>query len=113
AAGACAYPPAARFDDQATAPLLCAGIIGYRALERAELPAGGRLGLYGFGGSAHLVAQIALAPGARLHVLTRPAPDQELARQLGASSVGDATSAPPEPLDAAILFAPVGTLVPV
>lgn len=101
------------FDDQAVAPLLCAGIIGFRALRRAELPPGGRLGLYGFGGSAHLTAQVALAEGARLHVLTRSAPDVELARRLGAASVGGAYDKPPEPLDAAILFAPVGELVPV
>jgi propanol-preferring alcohol dehydrogenase len=102
-----------RFDDVATAPLLCAGIIGYRALRRAELPVGGRLGLYGFGGSAHLTAQVAMAEGASVHVLTRSAADQALARELGAASVGDAFARPPEPLDAAILFAPVGTLVPV
>jgi propanol-preferring alcohol dehydrogenase len=101
------------FDDVAAAPLLCAGIIGYRALRRAELPAAGRLGLYGFGGSAHLTAQVALAQGATVHVLTRSAADQALARELGAASVGDAFDVPPEPLDAAILFAPVGTLVPV
>jgi propanol-preferring alcohol dehydrogenase len=101
------------FDDVAAAPLLCAGIIGYRALRRAELPAGGRLGLYGFGGSAHLTAQVALAQGATVHVLTRSAADQALARRLGAASVGGSLDLPPEPLDAAILFAPVGTLVPV
>ncbi len=101
------------FDDVAAAPLLCAGIIGYRALRRADLPPGGRLGLYGFGASAHLTAQVALAQGATVHVLTRSAADQALARELGAASVGDAFDRPPEPLDAAILFAPVGTLVPV
>jgi alcohol dehydrogenase, propanol-preferring len=95
------------------APLLCAGIIGYRALRRAELPAGGRLGIYGFGASAHLTAQLAIAQGATVHVLTRSAAARELAEQLGAASVGDAYDAPPEPLDSAILFAPVGTLVPV
>ena len=101
------------FDDVAVAPLLCAGIIGYRALRRAELPPRGRLGLYGFGGSAHLTGQVALAEGATVHVLTRSAADKALARELGAASVGDAFDRPPEPLDAAILFAPVGTLVPV
>ncbi len=95
------------------APLLCAGIIGYRALRRAELPAGGRLGVYGFGASAHLAAQVAIAEGATVHVLTRAAAAQDLARELGAASVGGAYDAPPEPLDAAILFAPVGDLVPV
>ncbi|MFC4059258.1 zinc-dependent alcohol dehydrogenase family protein [Planomonospora corallina] len=95
------------------APLLCAGIIGYRALLRAELPPGGRLGVYGFGASAHLTAQVALARGATVHVLTRAASARRLALELGAASAGDAYDAPPEPLDAAILFAPVGDLVPV
>jgi propanol-preferring alcohol dehydrogenase len=93
------------------APLLCAGIIGYRALLRAELPDGGRLGLYGFGGSAHLTAQVALARGAVVHVMTRGTRARELALTLGAASAGDAAEPPPEPLDAAILFAPVGNLV--
>jgi alcohol dehydrogenase, propanol-preferring len=95
------------------APLLCAGIIGYRALLRAELPAGGSLGIYGFGASAHLTAQVAITRGARVHVLTRSAAAQRLALDLGAASVGGAYDAPPEPLDAAVLFAPVGDLVPV
>lgn len=98
-------------DDQA-APLLCAGIIGYRALRVTELPHGGRLGLYGFGSSAHITAQIAVAEGAELYVATRAAEAQRLAAELGAVWVGDADAAPPRPLDAAILFAPVGTLVP-
>ncbi len=101
------------FDDETAAPLLCAGIIGYRALLRAQLPTAGRLGLYGFGASAHLTAQVALAQGATVHVSTRSAEDQALARELGATSVGGAFDQPPEPLDSAILFAPVGTLVPV
>ena len=100
------------FDDVEAAPLLCAGIIGYRALLRANLPDGGRLGIYGFGGSAHLTAQIALARGARVHVMTRSEEAQRLALELGAASAGDADAVPPEPLDSAILFAPVGTLVP-
>lgn len=100
------------YDDVAVAPLLCAGIIGYRALRRAELPPGGSLGLYGFGGSAHLTAQVALAEGARVHVMTRAPAARELALALGASSAGDTDDAPPEPLDAAILFAPVGDIVP-
>jgi propanol-preferring alcohol dehydrogenase len=100
------------FSDEDAAPLLCAGIIGFRALRRSNLPPGGRLGIYGFGGSAHLTAQIALAEGARLHVMTRSAEARQLALDLGAHSVGDATARPPEPLDAAILFAPVGALVP-
>jgi propanol-preferring alcohol dehydrogenase len=102
-----------RFDDESAAPLLCAGIIGYRALQRSQLPEGGRLGLYGFGASAHLTAQIAVAQGATVHVLTRSPEAQALALRLGAASAGDASDPPPEPLDAAILFAPVGTLVPV
>ncbi|WP_181387509.1 zinc-binding alcohol dehydrogenase family protein [Streptomyces sp. Act143] len=100
-------------DDAAAAPLLCAGIIGYRALRRAALPPGGRLGLYGFGGSAHLCAQVALAEGATVHVLTRGAAARRLALALGAASAQDAYAAPPEPLDSAILFAPAGELVPV
>ncbi len=107
-----AYPLPDVFSDEEAAPLLCAGIIGFRALRRSRLPKGGRLGIYGFGGSAHLTAQIALAEGARVHVLTRAADARALATELGAASVGGAEDAPPEPLDAAILFAPVGTLVP-
>ncbi|SDT62577.1 zinc-binding alcohol dehydrogenase family protein [Jiangella sp. DSM 45060] len=100
------------YDDVDLAPLLCAGIIGYRALLRAELPPGGRLGVYGFGASAHLAAQVALAQGATVHVLTRSPAARELALDLGAASAGAAADPPPEPLDAAILFAPVGDLVP-
>jgi alcohol dehydrogenase, propanol-preferring len=99
------------YDDAELAPLLCAGIIGYRALQRAELPPGGRLGIYGFGGSAHLATQVALARGATVHVLTRGAQARRLALELGAASAGDAADSPPEPLDAAIMFAPVGELV--
>src|SRR5262249_55002607 len=95
------------------APLLCAGIIGFRALRLAELPPGGRLGIYGFGASAHLTAQVAIARGATVHVLPPAAAARRLALELGAASAGDAYDAPPEPLDAAILFAPVGDLVPV
>lgn len=101
-------------DPDRLAPLLCAGIIGYRALERAALPDGpARLGVYGFGASAHLTAQVALARGAVVHVLTRSPAAQELARELGAASARGAYDDPPEPLDSAILFAPVGDLVPV
>jgi propanol-preferring alcohol dehydrogenase len=100
------------FGDVEGAPLLCAGIIGYRALQRANLPPGGRLGIYGFGGSAHITAQVALARGARVHVMTRAPEARALALELGVTSAGDAASPPPEPLDSAILFAPVGTLVP-
>jgi alcohol dehydrogenase, propanol-preferring len=100
-------------DDEHAAPLLCAGIIGYRALKCAAVPPGGRLGIYGFGGSAHITAQIALHQGLRVHVLTRGTGNRELAAELGVDSVGDAADAPPEPLDGAILFAPAGDLVPV
>jgi alcohol dehydrogenase, propanol-preferring len=99
------------YADAELAPLLCAGIIGYRSLLRADVPPGGRLGLYGFGGSAHTTAQVALAQGIEVHVMTRGAAAQELARSLGAASVQGATDPPPVPLDAAILFAPVGELV--
>ncbi|HEX6497464.1 MAG TPA: zinc-binding alcohol dehydrogenase family protein [Micromonosporaceae bacterium] len=100
------------YPDEQLAPLLCAGIIGYRALRRSALPPGGRLGVYGFGASAHLAAQVALAEGARVHVLTRSPAAQRLALRLGAASAAGAYDEPPEPLDAAILFAPVGDLVP-
>ncbi|MFI1393716.1 zinc-dependent alcohol dehydrogenase family protein [Streptomyces sp. NPDC020681] len=99
------------WSDEDAAPLLCAGIIGHRALERAELPPGGRLGIYGFGASAHLTVQLALARGAEVHVVTRSPHAQRLALELGAASAG--ADAPPQPLDCAILFAPVGNLVPV
>jgi propanol-preferring alcohol dehydrogenase len=108
-----AYRLPPEFDHRTAAPLLCAGIVGYRALRRAALPPGGRLGVYGFGASAHLAAQVAVREGARVHVLTRSPAGQELARSLGALSAGDAAAGPPEPLDAAVLFAPVGDLVPV
>jgi alcohol dehydrogenase, propanol-preferring len=107
-----AYALPEEFGDGEVAPLLCAGIIGYRALQRANLPDGGRLGIYGFGASAHITAQVALARGARVHVMTRSPEAQKLALALGASSAGEADAMPPEPLDGAILFAPVGTLVP-
>ncbi len=98
--------------DEQAAPLLCAGIIGYRALRRAALPPGGRLGIYGFGASAHLTAQIAIAQGAEVHVLTRDAGARRLALELGAASAGGATEPPPVPLDSAILFAPAGEIIP-
>jgi len=102
----------AGYSCQELAPLLCAGIIGYRALERAQLPRGGRLGIYGFGASAHLAAQVALARGAVVHVMTRGERARALALELGAASAGGPADAPPEPLDSAILFAPAGELVP-
>ena len=99
-------------DDEQAAPLLCAGIIGYRALRTAAVPPGGRLGIYGFGGSAHLTAQLALAQGMRVHVMTRGEENRRLALDLGCDSAGGAADEPPEPLDGAILFAPAGELVP-
>ncbi len=104
------YPPG--YSDAELAPLLCAGIIGYRALRRAELPTGGRLGIYGFGGSAHLAAQVAMAQGATVHVMTRSGAARRLALELGCASAGGPFEAPPEPLDAAIVFAPAGEVVP-
>lgn len=107
-----AYPLPADADAAVVAPLLCAGIIGYRALLRANLPPGGRLGIYGFGSSAHLTAELARAGGARIFAMTRGEGNRELARRLGAEFVGDAASTPPQPLDSAIVFAPAGELVP-
>ncbi|ATA28658.1 alcohol dehydrogenase [Mycobacterium lepraemurium] len=106
-----AHPLPGGYSDSELAPLLCAGIIGYRALLRAKLPPSGRLGLYGFGGSAHITAQVALAQGAEVHVMTRGERARELAIELGAASAQGAADPPPVPLDAAILFAPVGDLV--
>ncbi len=100
------------YSDDELAPLLCAGLIGYRALQRAAVPEGGRLGVYGFGGSAHLAAQVAIARGAAVHVVTRSAAARRLALDLGATSASSPDD-PPEPLDSAILFAPAGELVPV
>jgi propanol-preferring alcohol dehydrogenase len=100
-------------DPVALAPLLCAGIIGYRALRRSGIGPAGQLGIWGFGASAHLTAQLAAAQGAQVHVFTRSAASQELARHLGAASVQGVYGESPVPLDAAILFAPVGDLVPV
>ncbi|MFR9753535.1 zinc-binding alcohol dehydrogenase family protein [Nocardia sp. 004] len=102
----------AGYSDIETAPLLCAGIIGYRALGRADVPPGGRLGIYGFGGSAHITAQVALARGIEVHVMTRDPAARELASALGAASVQGAADPPPVQLDSAIMFAPVGELVP-
>jgi alcohol dehydrogenase, propanol-preferring len=98
-------------DDEHAAPLLCAGIIGYRALRRARLPEGGRLGIYGFGGSAHIACQVAVHEGADVYVVTRSEAARRLAHDLGVKWTGDGD--PPVPLDAAVLFAPVGELVPV
>jgi len=94
------------------APWLCAGIIGYRSLLRANLPPGGRLGIYGFGSSAHLTAQLALAQGAELFVMSRGERNRALAKELGATFVGETADRPPVPLDSAIVFAPAGDVVP-
>ena len=99
-------------DPVAVAPLLCAGLIGYRALRRAGDAE--RLGIYGFGAAAHIVAQVARAEGRHVFAFTRPGDDaaQALARGLGAAWAGDSATDPPEPLQAALIFAPVGELVP-
>ena len=100
------------YTDVQAAPLLCAGLIGYRALRMAgDAP---RLGLYGFGASAHIVAQVARLEGRRVFAFTSPGDveTQRFARELGAEWAGDSLTRPPEPLDAAIIFAPVGSLVP-
>ena len=107
-----AYRVPDSFADEQAAPLLCAGVIGYRSVLRAQLPPGGRLGIYGFGASAHLTAQLAIAQGAEVHVLTRGDDARDLARQLGAASVGGPYDPAPVPLDSAIIFAPAGELVP-
>ncbi len=106
------YPLPDDTDPVQFAPFLCAGIIGYRALRRSELKPGQRLGLTGFGNSAHIVLQIAQHWGCETYVSTRDAKHQELARRLGATWVGGSGEAPPVKLEAAILFAPAGPLVP-
>ncbi len=100
------------YSDVEAAPLMCAGLIGYRCLRLAGEAE--RLGLYGFGAAAHLLVQVARHQGRRVYAFTRPGDvgAQDFARRMGVAWVGDAGQAPPEPLDAAILFAPVGTLVP-
>lgn len=107
-----AYRIPSSFSDEQAAPLLCAGIIGYRSLIRAQVPPGGRLGIYGFGASAHVTAQVAIAMGAEVHVMTRGQGARDLARRLGAASVGGPLDRAPVALDSAILFAPAGELVP-
>jgi propanol-preferring alcohol dehydrogenase len=106
------FPLPDGYSDLEAAPLLCAGLIGYRSLVAAG--GGERLGLYGFGAAAHIVAQVARHQGRRVFAFTRPgdAAAQAFARALGAEWAGDSGTAPPEPLDAAIIFAPVGALIP-
>ena len=106
-----AYAIPDTFSDTEAAPLLCAGIIGYRALRRSGVCPGGRLGLYGFGASAHIAIQVARHWGCEVYVSTRGKEARQLALGLGADWAGE--ESPPEPLDAAILFAPAGELVPV
>ncbi len=101
-----------RADAATLAPLLCAGIIGWRAYARSGVAPGERLGIYGFGGSAHIVIQIARHFGNEVYVVSRGERHQSLAREMGAHWVGDAGATPPEPLDGAILFAPAGDIVP-
>jgi propanol-preferring alcohol dehydrogenase len=103
----------ASMGDLEAAPLLCAGVIGYRALRRAEVQHGDRVALMGFGASAHLAIQVLHHWGCDVVVLTRGAGHQALARELGASWVGDAAELPPRPCDRAVVFAPAGELVPV
>jgi propanol-preferring alcohol dehydrogenase len=107
-----AYPIPSIFSDDETAPLLCAGIIGYRALRLSGIQPGQRLGLYGFGASAHIAIQIARHWGCQVYVSSLKPEHQKLAKQLGAIWVGGATDTPPEKLHGSIIFAPAGELVP-
>jgi propanol-preferring alcohol dehydrogenase len=107
-----AYPLPDEADPVATAPLMCAGLIGYRTWRKAGDAA--RIGLYGFGAAAHILAQSLLGEGRTVYAFTRPGDtdSQDFARRLGARWAGGSDEKPPEPLDAALLFAPVGDLVP-
>ncbi len=107
-----AYPIPPAFDDVEAAPLLCAGIIGYRALRLSGVGPGERLGMWGFGSSAHLTLQVAAARGCEVYVFTRSAAHRELARALGAAWAGDPGEPPPASLDGGIVFAPAGEVVP-
>jgi propanol-preferring alcohol dehydrogenase len=107
-----AYPIPQVFSDENAAPLLCAGIIGYRSYRLSGILPGQRLGLYGFGASAHLVLQFARHQGCEAYVFTRTPIHRELAKRLGAEWVGSAEDTPPHQLDASIIFAPAGALVP-
>lgn len=106
-----AFPLPAAFDDDAAAPLLCAGIIGYRALRLAEVSGGGRLGLFGFGASAHLAIQVARYWGCEVYVFTRSEAHRRLAAEFGAAWVGGSHDRPPHPLDSGVVFAPSGEVV--
>ena len=107
-----AYPLPPTFSDEEAAPLLCAGIIGFRALRRSQIKPGQRLGLYGFGASAHITIQIARHWGCLVYVCSLREEHRALARQLGATWVGEASEFPPDKLHGAIIFAPAGELVP-
>jgi alcohol dehydrogenase, propanol-preferring len=106
------YPIPAGFPDDQAAPLLCAGVIGYRSLRLSEIEPGGRLGLYGFGASAHVTIQVARHWGCEVYVFTRSEEHRRHALELGAAWAGEAQDEPPSPLDSAITFAPAGWLVP-
>ncbi|HYA95200.1 MAG TPA: zinc-dependent alcohol dehydrogenase family protein [Terriglobales bacterium] len=106
-----AYTIPKTFSDENAAPLLCAGVIGYRSLKLSGAARSDGLGLYGFGASAHIVLQIARHMGCEVYVFTRAAAHRELAKKLGAAWVGDAKDRPPHELDAAIVFAPAGPVV--
>lgn len=106
-----AYQIPKKFSDENAAPLLCAGVIGYRSLRLSAVSKSDRLGLYGFGASAHIVLQLARHMGCEVYVFTRAAAHRELATKLGAAWVGDAKDRPPHELDAAIVFAPAGPIV--
>ena len=108
-----AFPIPETFSDIEATPLLCGGVIGFRALRLSEIKPGGSLGMYGFGNSAHVVIQIAVKRGCRVHVFTRSRNHQELARELGAVWVGTPEDLPVAPLDASIIFAPAGDIIPV
>ena len=107
-----AFPVPEVFSDPGATPLLCGGVIGYRAMKLSEIKPGQRLGMYGFGNSAHIVIQLAVHLGCKVHVFTRSRKHQDLARELSAVWVGSATDALPGPMDASIIFAPAGDLVP-
>ncbi len=107
-----AYEIPEQFEDVEAAPLLCAGIVGYRSLKRAELPDGGTLAIYGFGSSAHVIIQIALNRGCDVYVVTRGESHRKLAKAMGAKWVGAAAEDMPVKTDSSIIFAPAGELVP-
>lgn len=106
-----AFPIPEVFSDAEATPLLCGGVIGYRAMRLSEIKPGGKLGMFGFGNSAHVVIQLAVKRGCRIHVFTRSAAHRDLALELGAVWAGTAQDTPPGPMDSSIVFAPAGPLV--